>query len=112
MKPTMSHAIQQAFSHAFIKVAIAASATTLSSVAGAQETSTAFSFALSALHKACEPYVSSADQSLEAADLALYCLSTGQTMVLQNAETFQQQLYAKQTITQWIEELQPALAPH
>ncbi|BCD95831.1 hypothetical protein [Marinagarivorans cellulosilyticus] len=67
-------------------------------------------FALDALQEACAPYASSAQQSLEAADLALYCLSTGETIALQAAKTPQQQQQVKQTVAQWIEELQPSLA--
>ena len=55
------------------------------------EAGTDIHFALSALREACEPYVSAAGQSLEAADLALYCLSTGETIVLQAAKNLQQQ---------------------
>ena len=67
-------------------------------------------FALNALQEACAPYASSAQQSLEAADLALYCLSTGEAIALQAAKTPQQQQQVKQTVAQWIEELQPSFA--
>ena len=71
---------------------------------------TPIEFALNALQEACAPYASSAQQSLEAADLALYCLSTGEAIALQAAKTPQQQQQVKQTVAQWIEELQPSFA--
>lgn len=69
-------------------------------------------FTLDALQEACAPFTQNAAQSLEEADLALYCLSTGEAIVLSAASSEKEKAEAQETIASWIEEFQPKLASY
>lgn len=69
-------------------------------------------FSLVALQEACAPFTESASRSLEEADLALYCLSTGEAIVLSAASSEKEKAEAQETIAGWIEEFQPKLASY
>lgn len=69
-------------------------------------------FTLAALQEACAPFTQNAISSLEQADLALYCLSTGEAIVLSAARSEKEKAFAQATIAGWIEELQPKLASY
>lgn len=69
-------------------------------------------FTLAALQEACAPFTQNAARSLEEADLALYCLSTGEAIVLSAANSEKEKTKAQATIASWIEELQPKLASY
>lgn len=73
---------------------------------------TPLAFTLAALQEACAPFTQNASRSLEAADLALYCLSTGEAIVLSAATSENEKALAQATIARWIEEFQPKLASY
>lgn len=71
---------------------------------------TSLDITLQLLQEACTPYIAEARYSLEAADLALYCLTTGESVALQAANGAQERHYVKTIVSQWIEAIQPQLA--
>lgn len=72
----------------------------------------ALDFTLAALQEACAPFTQNAAHSLEEADLALYCLSTGEAIVLSAANSEYEKAKAQAIIASWIEELQPKFASY
>ncbi|WP_394201343.1 hypothetical protein [Marinagarivorans algicola] len=67
-------------------------------------------YALELLQASCSDYVAVADQSVEANDLALYCLTAGEVIAIQAASSPAQVQQVKITLEQWRQDLAPALA--
>ncbi len=67
-------------------------------------------YALALLQDSCAEYVAVADQSLEANNLAVYCLAAGEVIAIQAASSPAQIQQVKTTLAQWRQDVQPALA--
>ena len=78
--------------------------------ANTTNTATAAEYALQLIKETCAIHVKQAAKSLEAADLAQYCLTTGEAIALQASQTPSEKMAVKKTINDWIESTHPTLA--
>ena len=67
-------------------------------------------FTLTALEETCAPYMQDAHKSLEDAELAKYCITTGESIAISATQTAHEKAYVKSVLNNWVDGIQPILA--